>query len=52
MTAAAGRSPPSPRDIAMGANIRRRRKALGLSQPALAQVVGLTFQQIHRLNSH
>ena len=48
MTTAKGRSPPSPLDIAMGANIRRRRKALGISQTTLAEAVGLTFQQIQK----
>ena len=48
MTAAEGRSPPSPLDIAMGANIRGRRKALGISQTTLAEAIGLTFQQIQK----
>ena len=32
----------------MGASIRRRRKALGVSQIAVADAVGLTFQQIQK----
>ena len=32
----------------MGANIRQRRKALGVSQTTLAEAVGLTFQQIQK----
>ena len=48
MTAAEGRSPPSPIDIGMGANIRRRRKALRISQTDLAEAIGLTFQQIQK----
>jgi transcriptional regulator with XRE-family HTH domain len=39
---------PHRLDIALGSNIRRRRKGLGLSQTALAQSVGLTFQQIQK----
>ena len=39
---------PHPLDIAMGLNIRARRKALGISQTALAGSIGLTFQQIQK----
>jgi transcriptional regulator with XRE-family HTH domain len=39
---------PHPLDVAMGANIRARRKALGVSQTALAEAIGLTFQQIQK----
>jgi transcriptional regulator with XRE-family HTH domain len=39
---------PSPLDIALGANIRQRRKALRVSQTALAEAIGLTFQQIQK----
>ena len=35
-------------DRIVGANIRRRRGALGLSQQALGARVGLTFQQIQK----
>jgi transcriptional regulator with XRE-family HTH domain len=35
-------------DRIVGANIRRRRVALGLSQQALGARVGLTFQQIQK----
>ena len=35
-------------DVAMGVNIRARRKALGISQTTLADAVGLTFQQIQK----
>ena len=35
-------------DIALGASIRQRRKGLGLSQTALADAIGLTFQQVQK----
>jgi len=34
--------------VAIGQRIRERRRALGLSQVALAEAVGLTFQQIQK----
>lgn len=37
-----------PIDILVGERIRQRRALLGLSQTALAQAVGLTFQQIQK----
>ena len=39
---------PHALDIAMGLNIRARRKDLGISQTALAEAIGLTFQQIQK----
>ena len=39
---------PHPLDVALGQRIRQRRKALGVSQTALAHAVGLTFQQIQK----
>ena len=39
---------PSPMDIALGARIRARRKGLGVSQTALADAIGLTFQQVQK----
>jgi transcriptional regulator with XRE-family HTH domain len=39
---------PNTLDVALGLRIRQRRKALGLSQTALADGVGLTFQQIQK----
>jgi transcriptional regulator with XRE-family HTH domain len=39
---------PHPLDVALGLRIRQRRKALGMSQTALADAVGLTFQQIQK----
>src|ERR1700723_1373944 len=35
-------------DVALGLRIRQRRKVLGVSQTALADAVGLTFQQIQK----
>jgi transcriptional regulator with XRE-family HTH domain len=35
-------------DVAVGDNIRRRRRALRISQEALAAAVNLTFQQIQK----
>ncbi len=37
-----------PLDEALGLRVRLRRKELGLSQSALAQAVGITFQQIQK----
>jgi transcriptional regulator with XRE-family HTH domain len=39
---------PDPIDVAVGARVRARRKALGLSQTGLAEALGLTFQQIQK----
>ena len=35
-------------DVAVGATIRLRRKSRGLSQAALAEAVGVTFQQVQK----
>lgn len=35
-------------DLHVGARLRMRRKALGLSQTAVAKAVGLTFQQLQK----
>ncbi len=35
-------------DLHVGAQVRKRRKALGMSQEVLANAVGLTFQQIQK----
>jgi transcriptional regulator with XRE-family HTH domain len=43
-----GTSSPNRLDVALGLNIRQRRKSLGVSQTSLAEAVGLTFQQIQK----
>jgi transcriptional regulator with XRE-family HTH domain len=43
-----GESAPHPLDVALGRNIRLRRKSLGMSQSALGEAVGLTFQQVQK----
>ena len=40
--------PGHPIDMHVGAKIRLRRKALGITQDALAQMLGLTFQQVQK----
>ena len=42
---------PDPIDIEVGARIRVRRKFLSLSQSALAEALGLTFQQVRSTNA-
>ena len=42
------RNPPHPVDLHVGALIRARRKALGISQTELAESLGLTFQQVQK----
>jgi transcriptional regulator with XRE-family HTH domain len=39
---------PNTLDVALGLRIRLRRKALALSQTALADAVGITFQQVQK----
>src|SRR6185437_278032 len=39
---------PNRLDVALGLRIRQRRKALNVSQTALAEAIGLTFQQIQK----
>ena len=39
---------PDPMDIALGAAVRLRRKTLGISQEALAEQCGISFQQIQK----
>jgi transcriptional regulator with XRE-family HTH domain len=39
---------PDPIDIAVGARMRMRRKTLGLTQTALAEALGITFQQVQK----
>lgn len=42
------RNKPHVVDVAVGANIRRRRRALRITQETLAAAVNLTFQQIQK----
>src|SRR5665213_1195830 len=39
---------PNKLDVALGLRIRQRRKELSISQTALADSIGLTFQQIQK----
>jgi transcriptional regulator with XRE-family HTH domain len=39
---------PNPIDVHVGARIRLRRTLLGISQTALAETIGLTFQQVQK----
>ena len=39
---------PNPIDVHVGARIRSRRTLLGMSQTALADAIGLTFQQVQK----
>lgn len=39
---------PSPVDLHVGARVRLRRKALGVSQDGLAAAIDLTFQQVQK----
>jgi transcriptional regulator with XRE-family HTH domain len=39
---------PNPIDVHVGARIRLRRTLLGISQSALAEAIGLTFQQVQK----
>ncbi|MBP2159080.1 MULTISPECIES: helix-turn-helix domain-containing protein [Asticcacaulis] len=45
---AAGREEPHPVDVAVGLAIRVRRKAMGLSQEALAEALDISFQQVQK----
>lgn len=42
------KSEPHQVDIAVGANIRARRKQMNMSQEGLAEAIGLTFQQVQK----
>jgi len=42
------RSTPHVVDVVVGSNIRQRRRALKVSQEALAEAVGVTFQQVQK----
>jgi transcriptional regulator with XRE-family HTH domain len=39
---------PDPMDVALGAAVRIRRRSLGISQEALAEQCGVSFQQIQK----
>src|SRR5215211_2595470 len=39
---------PDPMDIALGAAVRIRRRTIGMSQEALAEQCGVSFQQIQK----
>lgn len=39
---------PDPVDLSIGSRLRLRRLAIGLSQNAVAQALGITFQQIQK----
>lgn len=39
---------PDPMDIALGAAVRIRRRTIGLSQEALAEKCGVSFQQVQK----
>ena len=39
---------PNPIDVHVGARIRLRRTLLGISQSTLAEMIGLTFQQVQK----
>lgn len=39
---------PHPFDLHVGGRVRTRRKLMGLSQEALAEGIGLTFQQVQK----
>jgi len=40
---------PSRIDILVGANIRRQREAKGLTQTALGEAMGVSFQQVQKI---
>lgn len=42
---------PNPIDVHVGSRIRLRRTLLGISQMALAEAIGLTFQQVQKYES-
>jgi len=41
-------SAPDPLDVAIGARVRARRRMLGMSQTALGEELGVTFQQVQK----
>jgi transcriptional regulator with XRE-family HTH domain len=47
-TAAGRKRGPQPADLALGAAVRFRRHALGMSQTTLGNRLGVTFQQVQK----
>ena len=39
---------PDPIDVEVGAKIKARRRLLGMSQDGLANILGVTFQQVQK----
>ena len=48
MNDTSGESQIDPVDRQVGANVRQRRRAVGMSQAALASAISLTFQQVQK----
>ncbi|WP_371130459.1 helix-turn-helix domain-containing protein [Phenylobacterium sp.] len=48
MTLEISNKTPDPMDIALGAAVRIRRRTIGMSQEALAEQCGVSFQQIQK----
>src|SRR5437764_8249096 len=46
-----GTGVPDPIDVYVGSQIRTRRQLLDMNQQALAQALGLTFQQVQKYES-
>jgi transcriptional regulator with XRE-family HTH domain len=43
-----GSGAPDPIDVQLGAKVRELRKSRGLSQAQVAEIIGLTFQQVQK----
>lgn len=48
MNAELSNKTPDPMDVALGAAVRIRRRTIGMSQEALAEQCGVSFQQIQK----
>lgn len=48
MSAGPSNKAPDPMDVALGAAVRIRRRSIGMSQEALADQCGVSFQQIQK----
>ena len=48
MSAEPSNKTPDPMDVALGAAVRIRRRTIGMSQEALAEQCGVSFQQIQK----